>query len=866
MRVPLSWLRDYVDVDLTPEQLAERLTLLGMEVKGLERWGADWRNVVVGELLTVAKHPRADRLSLTTVTVGEGEPLEIVCGATNIAPGQRVPVALPGAVLPGDRRIERTEKMGVVSNGMLCSGDELRLTTDADGILILPPATPLGAELSELYGDVVLDVDVKPNRGDALSLLGLAREVSAATGAPVRPPVVELVESGRPTPERLAVEVAEPVLCPRFVGRWVSDVTVGPSPDAIQMRLQAAGMRPISNVVDASNYVMLELGKPTHTFDAAAVTDGRIVVRLARPGERIETLDHVARDLTPDTLVIADPAGALAIAGVMGGAASEVGDETREVVVESAVFDPVSIRRTGQRYALRSEASLRFEKGQEARLARVGADRVAQLLADWAGGVVAPGVVDTNPADPPPGRVAFRPSRVNRLLGTALPVVEQQELLARVGIETEPAPPGTEIPIAAGSMPMTARPADAETLLAIVPTWRRDLAIEADVAEEIARVRGYERIPGKLPDTPMPAYRASPLEARDAVREVLAGAGLSEVVTHALVSPGEDEQLGWAGDRTGDGAGPVVPGDEPAGGERIVVLNPLSSQHSVLRRQIVGSLLGVVGMNLRQGREDVAIFEIGKGYGRVPGTAGVGDGSFPGRAGDDVADSAGSRIHEWWRLAFALAGEAAPPAWNRPSRIVDLDDAKGLLELVCHRLGFEAPSYAPDRHGRPFHPGRSAVAEARAPHGDPDAGRIVLSGRVAELHPETLEAFELRTPRLIVGELAVRGLAGGGLSLVRAAPVPRHPAVERDLAVVVPEATAVAEALAIVEASGGALLRGCRLFDIYRGDPLSAGQKSLAIRLVLQAADRTLTETELEATVDGIADALRERLGAQRRA
>ncbi len=288
MRVPLSWLRDFVDVELTPEQLAERLTLLGMEVKHVERWGADWQGVVTGELLTVEKHPRADRLSLTTVTLGDGsEPLAIVCGATNIAPGQRIPVALPGSVLPGDRRIARTEKMGVVSNGMLCSGDELKLTADADGILVLPAGTPLGVPLADLFGDVVLDVDVKPNRGDALSILGLAREVSAVTGAPVRMPEITVEEgSGPSSAQRLAVRIDDPDLCTGFAGRWVSGVTIGPSPDAIQMRLLAAGQRPISNVVDASNYVMLELGKPIHTFDAAAIhagADGRptIIVRRA---------------------------------------------------------------------------------------------------------------------------------------------------------------------------------------------------------------------------------------------------------------------------------------------------------------------------------------------------------------------------------------------------------------------------------------------------------------------------------------------------------------------------------------------------------------------------------------------------------
>src|SRR3990172_9545596 len=293
MRVPLSWLREYVDVQLTPEQLAERLTLLGMEVKSIEIWGGDWDGVVVGELLSVERHPRADRLSLTRVDVGSGEPLEIVCGATNIAAGQRVPVALAGAVLPGERRIERTEKMGVVSNGMLCSGDELELTGDADGILILPADTPIGAALADLYGDVVLDVDVKPHRGDALSMVGLAREVAAITGAGLRWPDAAVTEAGRPTAERLRVEVEDRGRCPRGGGRWVEGVAVGPSPDRVQMRLLAAGMRPVSNVVDASNYVMLELGKPIHTFDAAAVArDGAgraaLVVRLAEPGERLE--------------------------------------------------------------------------------------------------------------------------------------------------------------------------------------------------------------------------------------------------------------------------------------------------------------------------------------------------------------------------------------------------------------------------------------------------------------------------------------------------------------------------------------------------------------------------------------------------
>lgn len=824
MRVPLSWLSEFVDVELSPEQLAERLTLLGMEVKTIERWGADWENVVTGELLTVEKHPRADRLSLTTVTLGDGQPpLEIVCGATNIAPGQRIPVALPGAVLPGNRRIERAEKMGVVSNGMLCSGEELRLTADGDGILILPAETPLGVPLADLFGDVVLDVDVKPNRGDALSILGLAREVAAATGQRVRQPEIRVEEgSGPSTADRLAIDVRDPDLCTGFAARWVTGVTVGPSPDRVQMRLLAAGQRPISNVVDASNYVMLELGKPIHTYDGATIAraaDGRptIIVRRAEPGERLETLDHVVRELTPDTLVIADPSGAIGVAGVMGGATTEVSDGTTDVAIESAIFDPVSIRRTAQRLALRSEASSRFEKGQEPRLARLGADRTAQLIREWAGGSIAPGAVDVAPDLPGPARVAFRPWRINRLLGTDLTAAEQRALLNRVEVATEPAAADAPVTVALQPDPLAVEAGD-DALTAIVPTWRRDIVIEADVAEEIARVRGYELVPSVTPDTAMPAFRASPLEVRELVRETLAGAGLTEVVTTALVSPRHVETFVLAREV------PSVPGDDAPGGDPIGVTNPLSRDHSLLRRNLFGSLLDVIAVNLRHGTDDVAVFEIGKGYART---------------GDDP--------REWWRLGFALTGAAEPASWNRPARRYDLDDAKGVLELLAARLGLPAPAYAAETGEAVFHPGRTARADVDDR----------LHAIVGELHPAIAEAWELRAgTRVLLAELALEGLSGGRLAPERAPLVGRYPEVERDLAIVVPEATRAAEVASVVRAHAGGLLRDLRLFDIYRGVPLAPDEKSLAWRLRFGSADRTLTEAEVEAAVSAVVDAL----------
>ncbi|HUQ79474.1 MAG TPA: phenylalanine--tRNA ligase subunit beta [Patescibacteria group bacterium] len=837
MRVPLSWLADYVDVEMEAEALADRLTLLGMEVKGIERWGAEWQNVVVGELLSVEKHPRADRLSLTRVRVDDGEPLDIVCGATNIAAGQRVPVALPGAVLPGARRIERTEKMGVVSNGMLCSGDELNLTGDADGILILAPDAPIGIALTDLYGDVVLDVDVKPNRGDALSMLGLAREVAAITAAPLRSPPLrwpgtDPVEDGRDVGAFLAIDVLDPDSCPRFVGRWVDGVSVGPSPDRIQMRLRAAGQRPISNVVDVSNYVMLELGKPIHTYDADGVAERegvcRITVRRATPGERLETIDHVVRDLDAATLLIADERGPLGIAGIMGGAGSEVAHGTTRVIIESALFDPILIRRTGQRYGLRSEASLRFEKGQEIRLARIGADRAARLVAEWAGGSVARGRVDTAPTEPEPGRVAFRPARVNRLLGTRFSTDEQRAVLARVGVATEAAPtsaPELEVSIASAPRPLAVTVAGAEALVAIVPTWRRDLAIEADFTEEVARIAGYDTIPTILPHTPMPGFRAFPFVIRDRIRETLAGAGVTETVSHALIAPAAAERFAWTTEQ------PEVTGSAPSHGRRITVNNPLSADHSVLRPALVGSLVGIAAANIRHGRDGVAIFEIGKGYGRD-----------------------GPLTREWWRLGIALAGAFESPSWNRPRRAADLDDAKGLIELIGRRLGFGAVRYSVLATEPLLHPGRAA--RVLVGNEDPAGAHVLLSGVVGELHPALAESVDLRGARLIVAELDITGLGGGRLVDVRVTAPSRHPAAERDLAIVVDASVPSVLVADAIRAAGGPDLESVELFDVYRGAPLDPAEKSLAWRIVLQADDRTLTDADIDATLAEIAKAV----------
>ncbi|MFN8621894.1 MAG: phenylalanine--tRNA ligase subunit beta [Chloroflexota bacterium] len=820
MRVPLSWLREYVDVDLTPEQLADRLTVLGMEVQGIERIGDDWQNVVVGELLEVAKHPNSNRLSLTRVNVGDGVERSIVCGATNIAVGQRVPVSLPGAVLPGDRRIEVTRIAGVESQGMLCSGAELALTMDSDGILILPETTPIGVALTDLLGDVVLDVDVKPNRGDALSIVGLAREVAAATGATLRWPEIVVEETGDATADHLRVTVEDP-RCSVFVGRYLDGVKVGPSPIDVQRRLMSAGVRPISNVVDASNYVMLELGKPIHTFDASAIHEGHIVVRAGRSGERMETLDHIARDVDPDVLLIADPAGPLAIAGVMGGATSEVGDGTTTVVVESAIFDPVSIRRTAFRYALRSEASLRFEKGQEHRLARLGADRTAQLILRWAGGRAARGVVDTNPEPVRAATVAFRPARVNRLLGTALSGDEQRELLRRVEVETVAPAADQHVTVIAGSLDVPVAPGE-EAWVAVVPGHRRDLAIEADIAEEIARVQGYDALAGRLPETRSPGYRPDPWRIPDQVRALLTGRGLAEVVTHGLVGPDDHARLGLAA-------------DDPA---TIRATNPVTMDHSELRRDLLPSLVRVLADNERQRRDDVAIFELGSRHTRI----------------------AGAPVQEA-RLGILLAGTASPVTWHGPARAAELADLTGLVAWLADRLGSARVHLEPaDARPGVDHPYRTAMAVAITA----DGSRMEL-GRVGELHPGFLAAYDIRAEHVVIADLSLDALERLVPDRLRVGSPPRLPSVERDIAWVTDAGRAAGDVVSVIRAAAGPLLRDVLVFDRYQGAPLAPDEVSLAFRLRFEPADGPVDDVTLDSLMVGVSVALRDHLGGRLR-
>ena len=789
MKIPLSWLREFTDVQLTAEQLGDALTLRGLEVRGVERWGANWNKMVVGELLEVGPHPKADRLQLTKVRIGDGPILNIVCGARNIAAGQRIPVALVGAAMPDGRKIERAEKMGIASEGMLCSGQELDATDDGDGILILDPSAPLGTPLVDYLGEDVIDVDVKPNRGDLLSILGLAREVGAITGAPVAYAARPLKEGADAVGAGLALRVADEALAPHVVLRVVDGVKVAASPDRVQMRLKAAGLRSISNVVDATNYIMLELGKPTHAFDRAKVGD-TVQIRLAKKGESLETLDHEVRSLDATDLVVADERAALALAGVMGGASSEVSTSTTSVIIESAIFAPTSVRRSAQRHSLRSEASHRFERGQERRLAALGADQVAALLTEWAGGVARAGRLVTGAEEVPAATLNFRPSRVRSLLGVALTDDEQIALLGSIGISADAASDTTKIAVT----PKRSLSAEKGSARAVrVPSWRSDLEIEADLAEEVARLYGYERIPTSIPSADLPPHRPSPTLLRDRVRRLLADAGFHEVVTHALVSAAQADL--WS-EPTALVTGPLATSEGAAGGASIVLQNPLSADHDRLRRSLLPSLLDRVDANLRYGATSGAIFEVGRGYGITEGLP-----------------------SEWTRLAVAVWGDREQGAPSTAATAWNLDELKRLLAQVAHLVG-ERPAYGDSIPSAVLHPGINAAITGER-----------IAGLLGELHPAS--PIWRDEPRILIAEVAIAGLRAGRVEIAEISLPPATPPVTRDVALLIPAATTVGQVVAVARST---VLRATavELFDLFAGAPLAPGERSAGLRFTFQ--------------------------------
>lgn len=810
MRAPLSWLREYVDFDLSPQALAEQLTMRGLEVSAIEVSGADWTDVVVGRLLSVERHPNADKLWLTRVDVGSGEPLQVVCGADNIAVGQLVPVALVGSLLTGGRRIERSKIRGVESQGMLCSAIELGLGDDAEGIHILGSGDelPLGADLRSLLGEAVLDVDVKPNRGDALSMVGLAREVAALAGTAVRLPDASVSEEhGLSAADRVSVTIEDLEGCPRFTARWFEAVRNGASPGWMQRRLLAAGMRPISAVVDVTNYVMHELGQPMHAYDADAVPNGRIVVRRGREGEQLETIDHEQRTLDGRMLVIADGGQAIGLAGIMGGASTEVSERTTRVILESAIFHGPTIRNTARRLGLRSEASLRHEKGIGHYLPRLAVDRAARVIAEITGARVGEGIVDNDPEPWPRRVVRLEVGRTERLLGLSLDPVRVAELLSPLDFGVAPAGEGR--------------------VEVSVPEHRLDVVAPEDVAEEIARSHGYDRIPSRQPQPALPPFRPDPSEPRHRLRRILAGLGLDEVLTHALIGPRQLEMAGY----------------DPAQPGLIAVANPLAEAHSLLRPTMAPSMLASLAENVRQRRSDAWIFEVGKTYWSADGK------------GPSWADTAGTGRFEAWHVAIALLGSPVPRSPGVEPRAADVSDLKGIVEAVHAALAAPPPSFraeTPEELHRHLHPGRASRMV------DP-SGRAY--GNLGEVEPGVAAAWDL-PGRPVMAVINLPQLFALVPSQVRAAAIPAAQPLDRDLAVVVDSTTPLGEVLRILRGNAGPLLGTSRLFDEYRGPQVGEGKVSYAIALRFQP-EAAGDERAVERAMKRITGALQHHLGAE---
>lgn len=663
MRVSYKWLKELVDVPATPEELAEKMTMSGVAVENIEYLGQGIEKVVTGRLEKIDKHPNADKLVVCQVNAGTAENIQIVTGAPNVREGQVVPVALVGAHLPGGTKIKRSKLRGVESSGMLCSGQELGMDEDSlpeeskSGILILSSDTPLGLDIKDILSlnDTILELELTPNRSDCLSMFGVAREVKAVLGSELHLPKIENTMEQGDLYKHLTINIDDTELSHRYIGRMVKNIKIAPSPQWMQQKLQAAGVRPINNIVDVTNYVMMELGQPLHAFDFDKIADNTIIVRRAEQGEHITTLDDTDRKLTEDMIVIADPRKAVAIAGVMGGQYSEVTADTNTILIESAHFDGASVRRTSRALGLRSEASSRFEKGIDKNGCLLAANRACQLIEEIGAGEAVPGFVDENPAPYQPVVVKLRYSSVRRLLGIDIPPTTIKNIMERLGFSLQEI--GGELRVE-------------------IPSNRMDITIEADLVEEIARLYGYNKIPTTLPEGATTQGKLTEIQYFDGVvKDVLTNCGLSEVITMSFTNPKVLDMIN-------------VP-DNSSLREVVTIQNPLSEEQRILRTSLIPGLLDVLARNISRKNLNVAIFESGLVFHSV--------------AGEQLP-------METPTIAMALTGETTGN-WQYKARKVDFYDLKGTVETLLKSVGVDHYSFVAEGEEPYFHPGRTAIIE-----------------------------------------------------------------------------------------------------------------------------------------------------------
>jgi phenylalanyl-tRNA synthetase beta chain len=790
MRVPVAWLKEYCDPGSSAEEIADTLTMSGLKLERLHRVGVgDPEQFVVGEVLSAQQHPDADRLSICTVSVGGGTHT-IVCGAPNVASGQRVAVALPGAVMPDGSILGKAKLRGVESHGMILAEDEVGIGEDHEGIMVLAENTQVGAPLAEHLPivDEVLELEITPNRPDAMGVYGVARDLHAATAAPLAPdPTDEDAEpSGDDRAEdHASVEIADPEICLRFTARVFEDVKIGPSPLWLKQRLMAAGQRPISNVVDITNYVMLTTAQPLHAFDLDRVRGRRIIVRRAEQGEQMTTLDGVERTFSSDMALVCDAEGPSGIAGIMGGQISEVSDSTTRVLMEAATWVGPNIMRTSKALGLRTEASARFEKQLHPEQAIAAQRLAARLMVELCGARMVPGTIDAYPQPAEPRVVPLRAERMERLLGERIEEQTANGILERLGFER----------VDGGAPGATSWR---------VPPWRdSDVQREADLIEEVARIHGLDKLPTTLPARKDAIGRLTPSQRlRRRLEDLLRDRGLLEAISYSFTSPEALRRLRLADT------------------EVLRVQNPLSEELSVMRPLILPGLLDAAQHNAAHGRAGVRLFESAHVY-RPKGDLGP------------LNQEGQTPAEEPHHLAAVLT-EASPAGWRTPARRPDFYVVKGLLEGLMEAAGVD---WHAQEWGPPFlHPGRAAMIVA-------GADGIEL-GWLGELHPLVLREWELDGP--VAGfELNVDALLELAPEASTYSDVTSFPAVLQDIAVIVPEDVPAARLAELVRAGGGELLASLRVFDLYHGEQVGEGNKSLALRLEFRAPDRTLTDEEV---------------------
>ncbi|NHM30540.1 phenylalanine--tRNA ligase subunit beta [Neobacillus terrae] len=800
MFVSYKWLQDYVDLSgITPEELAEKITKSGIEVEGVETLNEGIKGVVIGYVVQREQHPNADKLNKCLVDVGEEAPIQIICGAPNVAQGQKVAVAKVGAVLPGNFKIKRAKLRGEESNGMICSLQELGMEGKivpkeyAEGIFVFPGDAEVGTDAIGALNrdDSILELGLTPNRSDCLSMLGVAYEVAAILGREVKLPEVRLESSSEMASDYIDIKVEAKEDNPLYVAKVIRNVKIAPSPLWMQTRLMAAGIRPHNNVVDITNYILLEYGQPLHAFDYDRLGSKEIVVRRATEGETMVTLDDVKRTLSADHLVISNGKEPVALAGVMGGANSEVSSETTTVLLESAYFSGAAVRKASKDHGLRSEASARFEKGVDPNRVRVSGDRAAYLMAKYADGEVLGGSVEADTLTVEPAVVSITLEKINRVLGTELSMNVIEDIFSRLQFDTN---------------------TEEDTITVTVPTRRGDIRIEEDLIEEVARLYGYDNIPKTLPEgSSTPGHLTGYQQKRRVVRHFLEGAGLYQAVTYSLTS--EERVAQYALEN----------------GEAIRLAMPMSEDRSMLRLSIVPQLLEVLKYNSARQNENFGVYETGAVF---------------------LANKGVELPEEREHLAAAITGVWHSHSWQGEKKPVDFYVLKGILEGLFNKLGVSSQINYVQAKMDGMHPGRTA--------------EILLNGAkigfVGQVHPTVQKNFDLKDT--FVFELSLKAVLEASVEPLHYNAIPRFPSITRDIALVAEKETASGQLKEIIAEAGGKLLKDVQVFDLYEGDRMEAGKKSIAFSLKYEDPEKTLTDEEVTKVHEKVLEALKEKARA----